>query len=116
MWCENIFNNLVVKQPLEASLTKIEVSEEKEVQEYVKFLKASKKVLMPIQQYEALDFSLNASNPLNPYVEELPTLELKPFPSHLKYTNLGESSTLSMIISSSLSKEQERKLLAALEV
>lgn len=41
-------------------------------------------------------------------------VELKPLPPHLKYAYLGDSSTLLVIISSLLSKEQEEKLLQVL--
>ena len=50
-----------------------------------------------------------------PSMEEPPTLDLKPLPSHLRYTFLGESSTLSVIISSSLTQEEESKLLKVLK-
>ena len=49
-----------------------------------------------------------------PSTEKPPELELKPLPVHLKYTFLGTSSTLPVIISSSLNREQEEKLLRVL--
>ncbi|PIN08964.1 hypothetical protein CDL12_18457 [Handroanthus impetiginosus] len=54
------------------------------------------------------------SKVLKPSIEEPPTLELKPLPSHLYYAYLGESDTLSVIISSSLSDLQIEKLLRIL--
>ncbi|XP_071940137.1 uncharacterized protein [Coffea arabica] len=43
-----------------------------------------------------------------------PMLELKPLPKHLKYAYLGEGETLPVIISASLSKIQEDKLIRVL--
>ena len=47
-------------------------------------------------------------------IVEPPKLELKPLPDTLKYAFLGESKTLSVIISSDLDKDQEEKLLDVL--
>ncbi|CAN6583773.1 unnamed protein product [Malus baccata var. baccata] len=44
-----------------------------------------------------------------------PVLELKPLPSHLKYIFLGENDTLPAIISSSLTAQEEEKLVRALK-
>jgi len=49
-----------------------------------------------------------------PSIISPPQLELKQLPSHLKYAFLGENSTLPVIISSSLSELQERKLIKML--
>ncbi|GKV04420.1 hypothetical protein SLEP1_g16575 [Rubroshorea leprosula] len=46
--------------------------------------------------------------------EEPPTLELKPLPSQLKYVYLGDSNTLPVIISASLTGIEEKKLLRVL--
>ncbi|PIN10583.1 hypothetical protein CDL12_16826 [Handroanthus impetiginosus] len=55
------------------------------------------------------------SKVLKPSIEEPPTLELKPLPNHLRYVYLGESDTLPVIISSSLSDVQVEKLLRVLK-
>ena len=47
---------------------------------------------------------------LVPSVERAPELELKPLPENLKYAFLGEGETLPVVISSSLSVEQEQRL------
>ncbi|CAN6728503.1 unnamed protein product [Malus baccata var. baccata] len=47
-------------------------------------------------------------------VEMPPSLELKPLPSHLKYVFLGEQETLAVIISSSLTAQEEDKLVRVL--
>ena len=49
-----------------------------------------------------------------PSEEKPPKLELKPFPSHLKYAFLGVEETFAIIISSSLESDQENKLLEIL--
>lgn len=46
---------------------------------------------------------------------EPPVLEIKPLPNHLRYAYLGNSSTLPVIISASLTKCQEEKLLLVLK-
>ncbi|KAB2595522.1 hypothetical protein D8674_030972 [Pyrus ussuriensis x Pyrus communis] len=48
-------------------------------------------------------------------VVQPPTLELKPLPSHLKYVFLGEEETLPVIISSSLTAQEESKLVRVLK-
>ena len=49
-----------------------------------------------------------------PSTERPPTLELKELPDHLRYAFLGEAETLPVIVSSSLSREEEDKLLRVL--
>ena len=51
---------------------------------------------------------------LVPSVEPPPQLEQKPLPSHLRYAYLGESLTLPVIISASLTAVEEEKLLRVL--
>ncbi|CAN6723973.1 unnamed protein product [Malus baccata var. baccata] len=52
----------------------------------------------------------NSTNKLLPSVIQPPSLELKPLSSHLKYVFLGEQETLPVIISSSLTAQEEDKL------
>lgn len=47
-------------------------------------------------------------------IQEPPTLELKPLPTHLKYVFLGENETLPVIIASDLTQDQEKSLLVIL--
>ncbi|KAM1559976.1 hypothetical protein TB1_003248 [Malus domestica] len=56
-----------------------------------------------------------STNKLLPSIIQAPILELKPLPSHLKYIFLGENETLPAIISSSLTAQEEEKLLRVLE-
>ncbi|CAN6712740.1 unnamed protein product [Malus baccata var. baccata] len=55
------------------------------------------------------------ANKLLPSIVQPPTLELKPLPSHLKYVFLGEDQTLLVIISSSLTAQEEDKLIRVLK-
>ncbi|CAN6560146.1 unnamed protein product [Malus baccata var. baccata] len=56
-----------------------------------------------------------STNKLLPSIIQAPTLELKPLPSHLKYIFLGENETLPAIIFSSLTAQEEEKLLRVLK-
>ncbi|KAM2308080.1 hypothetical protein ACFX1S_030350 [Malus domestica] len=56
-----------------------------------------------------------STNKLLPSIIQAPILELKPLPSHLKYIFLGENETLPAIISSSLTTQEEEKLLRVLK-
>ncbi|PIN25886.1 DNA-directed DNA polymerase [Handroanthus impetiginosus] len=97
--------------PLERALLDLLNEKNKEDREVVKTLDASKYF-----KYRGVE-SLNRAAPskvLKPSIEEHPTLELKPLPSHLCYAYLGESDTLPVIISSSLSDLQVEKLLRVL--
>ncbi|KAL5573402.1 hypothetical protein UlMin_022999 [Ulmus minor] len=58
-------------------------------------------------QTEPLDMSSREFKLPKSSVEEPPTLELKPLPSHLRYAYLGEVSTLPVIISAQLTETQE---------
>ncbi|CAN6567745.1 unnamed protein product [Malus baccata var. baccata] len=54
------------------------------------------------------------TNKLLPLIVQPPTLELKPLPSHLKYVFLGDDETLPVIISSTLTAQEEDKLVKVL--
>ncbi|KAM1483033.1 hypothetical protein ACFXTO_035264 [Malus domestica] len=56
----------------------------------------------------------NSTNKLLPSVMQPPSLEFKPLPSHLKYVFFGEQETLPVIISSSLTAQEEDKLVRVL--
>ncbi|CAN6711239.1 unnamed protein product [Malus baccata var. baccata] len=56
----------------------------------------------------------NSINKLLPSIIQPLSLELKPLPSHLKYVFLGEQETLPVIISSSLTAQEEDKLVRVL--
>ena len=54
------------------------------------------------------------SSPLVPSLEAPPNLELKPLPDKLKYSFLGSNDTLPVIIASTLTSDQEQKLMNVL--
>ncbi|CAN6586220.1 unnamed protein product [Malus baccata var. baccata] len=56
-----------------------------------------------------------STNKLLPSIIQAPILALKPLPSHLKYIFLGENETLPAIISSSLTAQEEEKLVRVLK-
>ena len=60
--------------------------------------------------------NLEQEKALPPLLEiEVPRLEFKPLPSHLKYEFLGENETLPVIVSTYLEEEQLNKLLRVLK-
>ncbi|CAN6725282.1 unnamed protein product [Malus baccata var. baccata] len=71
---------------------------------------------LPLQFGKFLDpISISVSaNKLLPSIMQPPTLELKPLPSHLKYIFLGDDETLPVIISSTLTTQEEDKLVRVL--
>ncbi|CAN6586189.1 unnamed protein product [Malus baccata var. baccata] len=72
---------------------------------------------LPSQTGKFLDPILSSvsTNKMLPSVVQPPTLELKPLPSHLKYVFLGEDETLPVIISCSLTAQEEGKLVRVLK-
>ena len=86
---------------------KEELSEEaKEYVKWIDFFQPNRR-----KYYEPLGENTQTSMPL---VERPPQLEQKPLPSHLRYAYLGESSTLPVIISASLTTVEEDNLLRVL--
>ena len=53
---------------------------------------------------------IRSDNPTPPSIVKPPKLELKPLPTHLRYTFLGEGNTLPIIISNKLSIDQEKRV------
>ena len=53
---------------------------------------------------------MRSDNPTPPSIIKPPKLELKPLPTHLRYTFLGEGNTLPIIISNKLSIDQEKRV------
>ena len=96
--------------PLETSLVqndKEELSEEAE--EYVKWMDS----FQPNRRKYYEPLGENTQNSV-PSIERPPQLKQKPLPSYLRYAYLGESSTLPVIISASLTAMEEEKLLRVL--
>ena len=96
--------------PLETGLIQSE-SEElgEEVEEYVKWMDSfqpnKRKYYKPLGEITQTSV---------PSFEQPPKMEQKPLPSHLRYAYLGDASTLPVIISASLTTEEEDKLLRVL--
>ena len=53
---------------------------------------------------------MRSDNPTPPSIVKPPKLELKPLPTHLRYTFLGEGNTLPIIISNKLYIDQEKRV------
>ena len=105
-----MFSQSGLTNPLETSLVqnvKVELSEE--VKEYVKWMDS----FQPSRKKYFEPFGENTQTPV-PSIERLPQLEQKPLPCHLRYANLGESSTLPVIISAALIVVEEENLLRVL--
>ncbi|CAN6685894.1 unnamed protein product [Malus baccata var. baccata] len=83
-----------------------------ELIEVVAALESSPKLDGKYTNHESIPIS---TNKLLPSIIQAPILELKPLPSHLKYIFLGENETLPAIISSSLTAQEEEKLLRVLK-
>ncbi|CAN6695163.1 unnamed protein product [Malus baccata var. baccata] len=83
-----------------------------ELIEVVAALESSPKLDGKYTNCESIPIS---TNKLLPSIIQAPILELKPLPSHLKYIFLGENETLPAIISSSLTAQEEEKLLRVLK-
>ncbi|CAN6684420.1 unnamed protein product [Malus baccata var. baccata] len=88
------------------------VAPSEELLEVVAALESSPKLDGKYTNRESIPIS---TNKLLPSIIQAPILELKPLPSHLKYIFLGENETLPAIISSSLTAQEEEKLLRVLK-
>ncbi|KAM1056753.1 hypothetical protein COP2_030912 [Malus domestica] len=88
------------------------VAPSEELLEVVAALESSPKLDGKYTTRESIPIS---TNKLLPSIIQAPILELKPLPSHLKYIFLGENETLPAIISSSLTAQEEEKLLRVLK-
>ncbi|CAN6547390.1 unnamed protein product [Malus baccata var. baccata] len=89
-----------------------DVAPNEEIIEVVAALESSPKLDGKYATRESIPIS---TNKLLPSIIQAPILELKPLPSHLKYIFLGENETLPAIISSSLTAQEEEKLLRVLK-
>ncbi|XP_070046116.1 uncharacterized protein [Nicotiana tomentosiformis] len=100
--------------PLERALIGDEKDSEDEMMgEIEQVLDMSYSYVHGFGKFEELDMLVSLTPP-KPSIEETPKLELKPLPAHLRYAYLGNSETLPVIISSSLTNTQEEKLLKVL--
>ena len=67
-----------------------------------------------LKRHKYLDLGEQSSLKSKPSIEDPPTLELKPLPSHLKYAFLEKSGKLPILISAFLTESEEEKLLKVL--
>ncbi|KAL5563687.1 hypothetical protein UlMin_033434 [Ulmus minor] len=88
---------------------------EDEIEEEWAWIETKQGVGKQKMQFESLDMSSREFKLPKFSVDESPALELKPLPSHLRYAYLGALSTLPVIISAFLTKEQEIQLLEVLK-
>ncbi|KAL5563618.1 hypothetical protein UlMin_033365 [Ulmus minor] len=88
---------------------------EDEIEEEWAWIETKQGVGKQKMQFESLDMSSREFKLPKFSVDESPALELKPLPSHLRYAYLGALSTLPVIISALLTKEQEIQLLEVLK-
>ena len=97
--------------PLDTSLMQSDKGElDEEVEEYVKWMDSFEPNRR--KYYEPLEDNAQI---LVSSIERPPQLEQKALPNHLRYAYLGESSTLPVIISASLTTVEEEKLLRVLQ-
>ncbi|XP_062114512.1 uncharacterized protein LOC133825612 [Humulus lupulus] len=107
------FETSNVGDPLER-LWLFDSHNEEDEEEYLSWLEANSQGLRTRNRFDSLELSSREFKAPKPSIEEPPELELKVFPSHLRYAYLGPSSTLTVIISAELSHDQEEKLLEVL--
>ena len=101
------------KDPLEGYIAEAIESRTKHehTMESVKHLEES---LLFLKRHKHLDLGSQSSFKLKPSIEDPPTLELKPLPSHLKYAFLEKYEKLLVLISIFLTGDQKEKLLEVL--
>ncbi|KAL5555585.1 hypothetical protein UlMin_037821 [Ulmus minor] len=88
---------------------------EDEIEEEWAWIETNQGVGKQKLQFEPLDMSFREFKLPKSSIDEPPVLEMKPLSSHLRYAYLGDSSTLPVIISASLTKELEAQLLEVLK-
>ena len=103
-----------VEDPLEQILT-IDPLNDDEEDEYLALLEANQRGFNPQSHFASLELEKRDYAQPKASIEEPPKLELKVIPSNLKYVYLGNSSTLPVIVSGKLTKEQEEKLILVLK-
>ncbi|XP_075076707.1 uncharacterized protein LOC142163333 [Nicotiana tabacum] len=92
---------LTIEDPLAACLVNLDQVNGEKLTEWVLALEG-RGFWDRTLEFEPLHLENRETPPAKPSIEEPPKLELKPFPTHLRYEFLGPNSTLPVIISSSL--------------
>ncbi|XP_024042762.1 uncharacterized protein LOC112099576 [Citrus clementina] len=122
----NVFN--MCRQPNEENENEDDTDEQKELFESFNSIESNKQLKLDISNINSLLDSMQTSQNYDdePKFEELgsiektkqqeaPKMELKPLPEGLKYAFLGEEQTYPVVISSTLTSDQEGKLLTVLK-
>nr|XP_016442570.1 PREDICTED: uncharacterized protein LOC107767979 [Nicotiana tabacum] len=105
---------LTIEDPLAACLVNLDKVNMEELTEWVLALEC-RGFWERTLEFEPLHLGNRETSPTKPSIEELPKLELKPLPAHLRYAFLGPKSTLLIIISSSMLDVQAQQLLQVLK-
>ncbi|XP_075086136.1 uncharacterized protein LOC142168868 [Nicotiana tabacum] len=104
---------LLSEDPLGRALIYEEEEEDELGEEFIQVLNMTCQYINGLKRFKEIDRPLTLTPP-KPSIEEAPKLELKPLPSHLRYTYLGVSESLPVIILSLLSHVQEDKFMRVL--
>ncbi|GAU21677.1 hypothetical protein TSUD_242490 [Trifolium subterraneum] len=102
-------NRSTLEQALTEAFNELDPEKENEIEEFLKKLDEFEEVPLLETKIEELKINSNEPKP-----EEV-NLELKTLPSHLKYAFLEENDKKPVIISNSLSTQEERKLVDVLK-
>ncbi|XP_075504493.1 uncharacterized protein LOC142541930 [Primulina tabacum] len=105
---------LLCEDPLEICLTHTCTGdlENKETEEYMHYLEASKPISKTVNS--RIGELGHVPRPLKSSIQEAPSLEMKPLPSHLKYLFLLNNDILPVLVSSTLTGTEEEKMLRVL--
>ena len=112
---EGVFSETCIPNSLEASSTGSNTTNDPSHVECAMWLDDPQRSKQFHRQFESLNDNEASTSKAQPSIIEPPVLELKPLPTHLRYAYLGISFTLPVIISASLTKCQEEKLLLVLK-
>lgn len=94
--------------PLETAIVHPRAADYPAPLEYLQVLNAAPPFVHFRRQYESLEQADKPITRSKTSLEEPLVLELKQLPNNLKYSYLGQSSTLLVIVSASLDESQER--------
>ncbi|XP_049366672.1 uncharacterized protein LOC125831557 [Solanum verrucosum] len=110
---ESVSHLMCKNEPLESVLTNYDESEVQGYEEVVVALSGLKVYSRNLIKLD-IDMKRTESPPTKPSTEELPNLELKALPSHLKYAFLRANNTLPVIIAVDLLERQVKLLIEVL--
>ena len=102
------------EDPLEKALD-VYPLEDEEGEENMALMEANPGNFIQSTRFEPLELEVREFVQPKLIIEEPPKIELKVLPSHLKYVYLGDCSTLPVIISAELTKDQAERLITVLK-